>query len=264
MVELLGGFPVREVVALQAVVPQLSFVRIFVTGHAFLREPEERFGKILHFNEGTFRANHVHRRVTLLAWNIRVLAFQRIPGLLVIKLLLRWLPMNEREIRAIVLQMAAHTLFPVRVLHAEPGMVAALGVQAPRNLRVAVEALKRRRSGAELMATRAESRSCEGLMRFGKRSGRDLAFCAKGHEQYEGEGHDGIKRRAFQMLAPRQGHTPMALVSANALPINRFTLRESPNDSTRYKNSTRRHFVYRAHLRTSFMWSSGCRLATPQ
>lgn len=48
--------------------------------------------------------------------------------------------MNEREIRAIVLQMAAHAVFPVRVLHAEPGMVAVLGVQAPRKLRAAVEA----------------------------------------------------------------------------------------------------------------------------
>lgn len=42
MVELFGGFPIREVVALQAVVAELSFVGVFVTCDAILRQTEER------------------------------------------------------------------------------------------------------------------------------------------------------------------------------------------------------------------------------
>lgn len=114
------------------------------------------------------------------------------------------------------------------------------------------------------MATRTLSCSCGGLMRFGKRSRRDLAFCTKGCEQCEGEGHYSIKRRTLQMLVPRQGQNPNGLGVGQPAPMNRFTLRESLNDSTRYKNPMRRDFVYRAHSRTSFMCSSGCRLATPK
>ena len=43
MIELFGGFPIREIVALQAVVAELSFVGIFVTCDAILRQAEERF-----------------------------------------------------------------------------------------------------------------------------------------------------------------------------------------------------------------------------
>ena len=177
VIELLGGFPVGEVVALQAVVSKLPLVRIFVTCHAFLRESEERSGKIFHLDERTLGADHVHRRMALFTRNFRVLPFERIAGLPVIKLLLRWLPMNEREIRAIVLQMAPHAVFAIGILHSEPRVVAVLGIEATGNFFVAVQAFKRGRAGAELMATRALSCSCERLMRFGKRPRRDLAPC---------------------------------------------------------------------------------------
>ena len=115
--------------------------------------------------------------MALFTRNFRVLPFERIAGLPVIKLLLRWLPMNEREIRAIVLQMAPHAVFAIGILHSEPRVVAVLGIEATGNFFVAVQALKCRRAGAELMATRALSCSCERLMRFGKRPRRDLAPC---------------------------------------------------------------------------------------
>lgn len=37
VVKLLRGFPIREIVAAQAIVAELPFVRIFVTRHAVLR-----------------------------------------------------------------------------------------------------------------------------------------------------------------------------------------------------------------------------------
>ena len=51
VIKLLGGFPVRKVVALQAIVAELSFVRVFVTCHAFLRQTDKRSGRIFHLDE---------------------------------------------------------------------------------------------------------------------------------------------------------------------------------------------------------------------
>lgn len=41
VIELLGGFPIREVMALQAVVAELPLMRILVTRHAILRQTKE-------------------------------------------------------------------------------------------------------------------------------------------------------------------------------------------------------------------------------
>lgn len=43
MVKLICGFPIRKVVALQAVVTELALMHIFVARYAILRQPEERF-----------------------------------------------------------------------------------------------------------------------------------------------------------------------------------------------------------------------------
>ena len=174
VIELLGGFPIHEVVALQAVVAELAFVRILVTGDALLRKAEERLGGIRHLDERTFRAHHVHRRMTLLAGGVRVLPFEDIAGLLVVKLFLGRLPVNEMEVLAVVLQMAANAVLAVGILHSEPRVVAVLGVEPPGNFLVAVETLKGRRAGSELVATRALRCAGQGFMRFGKRPGRDL------------------------------------------------------------------------------------------
>lgn len=43
VIKLLGRFPVREIVATLAVIAELALVRIFVAGHAILREPKKGF-----------------------------------------------------------------------------------------------------------------------------------------------------------------------------------------------------------------------------
>lgn len=56
-------------------------------------------------------------------------------------------------------------------------MVAVTRSQALRYLFVAIETLKSRHAGAELMATRALRGSTKGLMSLGERAGRDLCVC---------------------------------------------------------------------------------------
>ena len=43
VIKLLGGFPVREIVATLAVIAELALVRIFVADHAILRKPKKGF-----------------------------------------------------------------------------------------------------------------------------------------------------------------------------------------------------------------------------
>ena len=98
VIELLGGFPIHEIVALQAVVAELAFVRILVTGDALLRKAEERLGEILDLDERTFCTHHVHRGVAFFASDARVFSLKVVSGQAMIKLLLGGLPVDQVEI----------------------------------------------------------------------------------------------------------------------------------------------------------------------
>lgn len=97
--------------------------------------------------------------MALLAGNVGVLAFQLVARLLVIKVLLRRFPVDQVEVFSVVLQMAADAIPAVRILYFQPGVVAVIRRKTVRNLFVAIEALEGRRTGPELMATRALRRS---------------------------------------------------------------------------------------------------------
>lgn len=94
VVELLGGLPIREVVAALAVIAELSLVWILVTGYAFLRQAPKRLGEVLHLDQRAFVRHHVPRHVTLFTRNVRVLPLEVVAGQSVIKLFLRWFPVD--------------------------------------------------------------------------------------------------------------------------------------------------------------------------
>ena len=82
--------------------------------------------------------------------------------------------MDEVEVLTVVVEMAADTLFAIRVPHLNLGVISVLGGQALRDLFVAIEALEGGRAGAELVAARALCSPRQGLMCFRKRAGRNL------------------------------------------------------------------------------------------
>ena len=133
----------------------------------------------------------MRRGMALLAGDGRVLFHQRISGLAMIELLERRFPMDERKILAVVLEVAAHAIPAVGILHPEKRVVALMRGQAVRNFLVAFEALERRRAGSELVAGIALGRAVEGLMRFGERSGRNLGAGA-------GRRRTGIRRASTE------------------------------------------------------------------
>lgn len=155
VIELLGRFPVREIMALQTVVSQLAFVHIFVARLAVLRQPEERLRKILHLDERAILAGHVSRGVTFFAGDPGVLAFQLVPRQTVVELLLGGLPVDQAELFAVMIQVATNTISPVGVGHLELEVITVLGRQSLGDFLVAIQALESGRAGPELVATRA-------------------------------------------------------------------------------------------------------------
>lgn len=178
MVKLIRGFPIRKVVALQAVVAELALMHIFVARHAILRQSEKGPGEILHLNERTLVRNHISGHVTLLTGNAGVLSFQVVARQPVVKLFLRRLPVDQVEIRAIVLQMAANAVLPVWVAHLDLEVISVLAAETSGDFFVAIQALEGRRGGAELVAARTLCGPGEGLVGFRKRARRNL--CERG------------------------------------------------------------------------------------
>ena len=170
MIESLSRLPIVYVMAALAVLSELALVRINVAREAVLRKSEKRLADIFVFDSCAVLTTYIFRCVALRARDACVFAFQSVSGQLVVKLFLRGLPVNQGKIDPIVLQMAAHTVFPVGILHPEPRVIPSVSREMLRNLFVAIKALERRSAGAELVAGGALRRSGQRLMRGGKRA----------------------------------------------------------------------------------------------
>lgn len=96
---------------LQAVFPQLSPMPVIVAGDAVAGQSKKRAIQILHLDRGALRFSDVFRFVTLLARDFSMLPLEGVPSSLVVKSLLRKAPVNQGEVLAVVLRMAANTVF---------------------------------------------------------------------------------------------------------------------------------------------------------
>ena len=67
--------------------------------------------------------------------------------------------MNQREIRAVVLQVAVNAILSAGILNCQARVITVSLGKHPRDFFVAVQALKSRRTGPELMTARALGRS---------------------------------------------------------------------------------------------------------
>lgn len=174
MVELLRSFPVVYIVTALTGFTELPFMVVLVTAHAVCRESEVGFRHILALQQRANPASYVRRRVAFFASDRSMLAFQGISRPAMIELLYGCVEVNQWEVRAVVLHVAAHAVFAIRIFHFEAGVIALLLGKETRDFLVAIQALEGGRLGAKLMATRATCRAAEGFVGFGKRAGRNL------------------------------------------------------------------------------------------
>ena len=170
VIELGGLFPVNDVVALDAVLAQLPFVKILMARHAIGRQPKKSLCDVLHLDLRTFAGRNMRGRMTFRTSNSRVLPFQLVPRLVVIES--AGIEAQDGEIQSIMFGMAARAILRTGLLD-DPPMVAATGVNPRSDFGMAVDALQRDRS-AKLMAGRALRNPVERLMRLRQRPRRDL------------------------------------------------------------------------------------------
>jgi len=202
VVKLLGGhLPGFDVMALGTFIAKRAFVGILVARRTSGGLREKGPGRVLVFDQFSQVGKHVARRVAFFTGKIGVLAFEFVAGQPVIEFLFRRFPADQVEFLAIVFQVAAYAVAPVRVLHLHLVVVAVLVVQCFGDFFVAVDALKGRCARAELVAGVALGGAAEGIVRLGKRARRDLRGSgARGNKKEASGGEHQLPNRPTESL----------------------------------------------------------------
>ena len=100
-----NGLPVHEIMALQAIRAQTTFVLIFMAGGASRRHTKIGSVQVFDFDGPAFLGRDVGRIVAFVAGQASVLAFEEISRVLVIESF--DIPLDQREIFSVVLRVAA-------------------------------------------------------------------------------------------------------------------------------------------------------------
>lgn len=79
-------------------------------------------------------------------------SFQIVSRQAVVELFLRWLPMQKIKVFAVVLEMAAHAILAIRILHLNLGVIPVIRRQTLGHFLMTIETLIGRSAGAKLMA----------------------------------------------------------------------------------------------------------------
>jgi hypothetical protein len=152
VIELLGSFPISGVMAARAILAQLSLVIVHMARHACLRQSQVGLAEIFVLNQSTLGRCNVRWSVALLAVYLSVFAIQRIAGEFVVELFDRNIPMNQMKISSVVLEMAVHAVFALRILHLQSGMITMFFRKCPGDFLMAIQAFENRGFGSELVA----------------------------------------------------------------------------------------------------------------
>ena len=154
--------PTFEIVALLTGRAEAAFMGILVTAAACGGETEISPAQILDFDEWAVGGRNVGRIVAFVAGQAGVLAFEQVSRFLVIEGF--DVPLDEREVLAIVLGVAACALLAGTGGNVVGGVQALVGGKPGRNLGMTVQTLESCLP-AELVATGAVRGAVEGLMR---------------------------------------------------------------------------------------------------
>ena len=155
--------PVDEVVALLAGSSKPAFVCIFMARGTSRHKAEIGAAQISGLDGRSLLRRDVRRIMALAAFQPCMLPFQRVPGVFVIEGFR--IPLDEREVFAIVLGVAASTLLARTGRDIVCRMQTSSRRNSYRDLGVTVQALQSRLSAAKFVTTDAVRRSIERLMR---------------------------------------------------------------------------------------------------
>jgi hypothetical protein len=173
VIELSGGiFPGDEVVALQAILSETSFVKVFVAGHACLRNPQEGLAEILLLYVRALGGGDFIGQVAFIAGQAGMFAFQQISGFFVIELVR--IPLYQRKIFAVVIRVAAHAFLAGARGDVIGPVQPAFSGDSRSNIGVTADALELRLAAPDFMAIGAVQRPVEKLVLPRERARRNL------------------------------------------------------------------------------------------
>ena len=164
------ALPVLIGVALQTVLTQASVVLVLVAAGAGLREAQVSASEI-QFDGRPLRSDDVGWRVTLVAGQAGVFAFQEVPGLTMIKYF--QVPLDQRKIFAVVFGVAARAFLARSGGELVRAMQSFARCDSAGYVGMAILALQGCHA-AQFVAGRTVGDSAKGLMRTGQRAGRNL------------------------------------------------------------------------------------------
>lgn len=198
----LGGvdrFPIREVVALCAILSKPAFVSILVTGSTRRGDAQERVVQV-DLDRRALRSRYVARRVTLAAEQAGMLPLERVACLPVIKTFR--VPLDDRKVLAVVLGVAGYALLARSGSQVVGRVQSFVRRQARPDLGVALQALERGLA-PKFVACRAVGGAVQRLMRTRQRPRRNLRRCSSACKKYD---QNCQKLEATLTLALRFSH----------------------------------------------------------
>src|SRR5579883_1516263 len=165
VVELSGSvLPVDEVVALDAIRSEPSFMEVLVAGGAGLRDPQEGPAQVLHLDAGALRGGYPLGQMELVRARV---------------------PLDQGKVHAVVVGVATHAIL-AGAGRDVVGPVQTLLRRHPRaNVSVALDALEDGLAAADLVAVGAMGRAIQKLMGPRQGPGRDLRARADRQETQE-------------------------------------------------------------------------------
>ena len=165
-------FPVVEVVALGAIGAEPPGVRILVAGGTGIRNAKEGTVEVLDLDQDALAGGDVVGSVAFPAFEPGVLSFQQVARLLMVELLR--VPLDDGEIRAVVVGVALGAFLAGTGPDAIRGMRAPVSGEAGSDLGMAVEAPEGGLASTQFVTSGAVRSPIEFLMGAGQGPGRDL------------------------------------------------------------------------------------------
>jgi hypothetical protein len=185
----LGVFPIGRVMALRAGGPEAALVLVLVASHALRRKAEVAMTQVLLLQESAGRCGNILRLVARTACHADVLPIQGESGLGVIESLRRRIPVQHREILAVVVGMAFYASFTGSAFIRKSAVQPAMLLQLRGNLAVAFGTAERSLAHRLGMALGAVSRSLQIVMWTRQGSGGNLRMRRPRNSQQDQQDH---------------------------------------------------------------------------
>ena len=166
-------------------------MKIFVAGHARLRNPEEGLAEVLRLYIRALGGGDSIGKMALIAGQAGVFAFQQVAGFLVVELVR--IPLDERKIHSVVIRMAAYAFLAGAGRNVIGAVQPAFGGDSRPDIGVTADALELWLTSSDLMTIGAVQGPIQKLVWPRQWAGRNLRRSRSRQPDHHGQLQEEIK-----------------------------------------------------------------------